>query len=36
LRIEALAVEHSADELALADLRLMLDFLATSTRGIAR
>jgi hypothetical protein len=31
-----LAAEHSADALALADLRMMLDFLSASTRGIAR
>jgi UDP-N-acetylglucosamine acyltransferase len=36
LRIESLAAEHSADALALADLRMMLDFLSASTRGIAR
>jgi len=35
-RIESLAEEHAADALALADLRLMLDFLSASTRGIAR
>jgi UDP-N-acetylglucosamine acyltransferase len=35
-RIEALQPGEAADPLAQADVRLMLDFLATSTRGIAR
>jgi UDP-N-acetylglucosamine acyltransferase len=35
-RIEALQPGEAADPLAQADVRLVLDFLATSTRGIAR
>jgi hypothetical protein len=34
--IESLATDPSEDPLAEGDLRLMLDFLAASTRGIAR
>jgi UDP-N-acetylglucosamine acyltransferase len=35
-RIEALATGEAEDPLAQADVRLVLDFLASSTRGIAR
>ena len=35
-RLDALAQEASADPAAQADVRLLLDFLAASTRGIAR